>query len=119
MSNTRFLKLIYERQRRTSILFSEIFTRLYNNEFDEEYSNIKIQLPPPVYLTMTNNQQLLDNVSQMADKLIEFELTNDEDEVKENELRDENTYGEAEREGNLGREDNDEEDEDFEGDDYE
>ena len=82
MSNTRFLKLVYERQRRTSALFSEIFTRLYNNEFNEEYSEIKIQLPPPVYLTMTNNQQLLDNVSQMADKLIEFELTTAEDEVK-------------------------------------
>ncbi len=38
-------------------------------------------------------------------------FVDDEDEVKENELRDENTYGEAEREGNLGHEDNDEEDE--------
>ena len=82
MSNTRFLKLVYERQRRTAALFSEIFTRLYNNEFNEEYSEIKVQLPPPVYLTMTNNQQLLDNVSQMADKIIEFELPNAEDEVK-------------------------------------
>ena len=82
MSNTRFLKLVYERQRRTAELFSLIFTRLYNNEFNEQYSEIKIQLPPPVYLTMTNNQQLLDNVSQMADKLIEFELTDAEDEVK-------------------------------------
>jgi len=82
MSNTRFLKLVYERQRRTAELFSMIFTRLYNNEFNEQYSEIKIQLPPPVYLTMTNNQQLLDNVSQMADKLIEFELNDSEDEVK-------------------------------------
>lgn len=82
MSNTRFLKLVYERQRRTSELFSMIFTRLYNNEFKEQYSQIKIQLPPPVYLTMTNNQQLMDNVSQMADKLIEFEIPNEEDEIK-------------------------------------
>ena len=82
MSNTRFLKMVYERQRRTSRIFSLIFTRLYNNEFDEEYSEIKIKLPPPVYLTMTNNQQLLDNVSQMADKIVEFELYAEEDEVK-------------------------------------
>ena len=82
MSNTRFLKLVYERQRRTAEIFSLIFTRLYNNEFNEQYSEIKIQLPPPVYLTMTNNQQLLDNVSQMADKLIEFELPDAEDDVK-------------------------------------
>ena len=82
MSNTRFLKMVYERQRRTANLFSIIYTRLYNNEFDEEYSEIKIKLPPPVYLTMTNNQQLMDNVSQMADKLIEIELYNEEDEVK-------------------------------------
>lgn len=82
MSNTRFLKMVYERQRRTANIFSIIYTRLYNNEFNEEYSEIKIKLPPPVYLTMTNNQQLMDNVSQMADKLIEIELYNEEDEVK-------------------------------------
>jgi hypothetical protein len=50
MSNTRLLKFVYERQRRTSILFSEIFTRLYNNQFNTEYSKIEIQLPPPIYL---------------------------------------------------------------------
>ena len=82
MSNTKFLKIIYERQRRTAELFSAIFTRLYNNEFATNYSEIKIKLPPPVYLAMNNNQQLLDNVSQMADKLIEFELSNQEDDVK-------------------------------------
>ena len=82
MSNTRFLKFVYERQRRVSALFSEIFTRLYNNEFDTKYSFIEIKLPPPVYLTMTNNQQLIDNVSQMADKINEFELPNEPDEVK-------------------------------------
>ena len=82
MSNTKFLKIIYERQRRTAELFSTIFTRLYNNEFATNYSEIKIKLPPPVYLAMNNNQQLLDNVSQMADKLIEFELSNQEDDVK-------------------------------------
>ena len=82
MSNSRFLKFVYERQRRTSKIFSIIFTRLYNNEFGTQYSEIQIQLPPPVYLTMTNNQQLLDNVSQMADKIIEYELSSAEDEVK-------------------------------------
>lgn len=83
MSNTKFLKIIYERQRRTSALFSTIFTRLYNNEFNTNFSEIKIKLPPPVYLSLNNNQQLLDNVSQMADKLIDFELQNEEDEVKQ------------------------------------
>ena len=82
MSNTRLLKFVYERQRRTSILFSEIFTRLYNNQFNTEYSKIEIQLPPPIYLTMTNTQQLMDNITQMADKIIELELNDKDDEVK-------------------------------------
>jgi hypothetical protein len=31
---------------------------------------------------MTNNQQLIDNVSQSADKIIEVELNNEPDEIK-------------------------------------
>ena len=81
MSNTRFLKSIYTRQRKTQNIFSKIYTKIYNYEYDNTDS-IKIILPPPTYLTMTNNSQLIDNITQMADKIIEVELADQDDEVK-------------------------------------
>lgn len=82
MSNTRFLKSIYVRQRDTQYFFSKIYTKVYNYEFDENNPYIQIILPPPTYLTMSNIQQLFDNISQSADKIIELELSNEEDEIK-------------------------------------
>ena len=83
MSNTRFLKTIYTRQRKTENFFSKIYTKIYNYEFGETIPAIEIILPPPTYLTMTNNSQLIDNINQMADKIIEAEFDNETDEIKQ------------------------------------
>lgn len=82
MSNTRFLKSIFTRQRKTELFFSKIYTKIYNYEFNENNSEIQIVLPPPTYLTSNNNSQLIDNISQMADKIIEADMPNEDDEVK-------------------------------------
>lgn len=83
MSNTRFLKSIYTRQRKTEAFFSKIYTKVYNYEFDENYGRIQIILPPPTYLVTNNNSQLIDNINQMADKIIESEMDIYDDEVKQ------------------------------------
>lgn len=83
MSNTRFLKSIFTRQRKTEKFFSKIFTKIYNYEYGENNPEIKITLPPPIYLTLTNNSQLIDNVTQMADKIAENEMSSEEDDVKQ------------------------------------
>ena len=82
MSNTRFLKSIYNRQRVVQKFISRIYTKVYNYEFNENNSFITVILPPPTYLTMTNTQQLIDNIIQSADKIIELELSKETDEVK-------------------------------------
>ena len=82
MSNTRFLKSIYTRQRKTEAFFSKIYTKIYNYEFGENNSEIEIILPPPTYLVTTNTSQLFDNITQMADKVCEDELATEADEVK-------------------------------------
>lgn len=82
MSNTRFLKSIYTRQRKTEAFFSKIYTKIYNYEFGENNSQIEIILPPPTYLVTTNTSQLFDNITQMADKICEDELATEEEEVK-------------------------------------
>lgn len=83
MSNTRFLKSVNTRQRDTERFFSKIYTKIYNYEFKENNSFISIILPPPIYLTIQNNQQLMDNISQQADKIVDLELVNEPDEVKQ------------------------------------
>ena len=82
MSNTRFLKKIFARQRITQKFFSRIYTKVYNYEYNETYSFITIILPPPTYLTVTNTQQMLDSVNQLADKITDIEMAGAEDEVK-------------------------------------
>lgn len=82
MSNSRFLKSINTRQRDTELFLSKIYTKIYNYEFGETNSLIQIVLPPPIYLTLSNNQQLMDSVTQQVDKIIELELVDEEDEVK-------------------------------------
>ena len=82
MSNTRFLKSIYTRQRKTERFFSKIYTKIYNYEFGETNAKIEIILPPPTYLVTTNTSQLFDNITQMANKIVEDELANESEEVK-------------------------------------
>lgn len=82
MSNTRFLKSIYKRQRVVQEFVSKIYTDLYNYEFSENYQKIPIILPPPTYLTATNNQQLFDNQVAMADKIIEIHMQDKTEEEK-------------------------------------
>lgn len=82
MSNTRFMKEVFTRQRATERFFSKIYTKLYNYEFDENNNKIDIILPPPIYLLINNNAQLIDTVTQMADKLVEIYFSNESDELK-------------------------------------
>jgi hypothetical protein len=82
MSNSRFMKSIYSRQRDTGHFFSEIYTKIYNYEFRENNSWIQIILPPPTYLVMNTNSHMIDSITQMADKIIENKMMNETEEVK-------------------------------------
>lgn len=83
MSNTRFLKFIANRQTDTERFGTEMYTKIYNYEFDESYPEIKLVLPPPIYLVMTNNSQLLDNIEQTAQKIVDTHMIAEEENVKE------------------------------------
>lgn len=83
MTNSRFLKFINGRQRDTEAFASPMYTKIYNYEFDEMYSEIKIELPPPLYLVMQNNAQMFDNVEQNAQKIVDDYLISEPDDVKD------------------------------------
>ena len=55
---------------------------MYNFEFGENNKEIEIILPPPTYLVMNNSAQLIDNISQMADKIIDIVMPDQDDAIK-------------------------------------
>ena len=82
MSNTRFMKSIYTIQRKTESFFSRVYTKIYNYEFGENIPYIETVLSPPTYMATTNISQLFDNITQLAEKICEDELSTEEDDVK-------------------------------------
>ena len=79
MSNIRYMRTVFTRQRKVEKFFSKIYTPTYNYEFGTNYQCIEIMLPPPVAMIVQNNSQMIDNFSQMADKIADIELTAEQD----------------------------------------
>ena len=72
MSNSKFLRKVYKRQSICQNIFSDIFRRLYNYEYGENNQTIKIALPTPTFMALTNAQTLFDNTKNYASGIIEM-----------------------------------------------
>ena len=79
MSNSKFLRKVFKRQRICQDHFTEIFRKLYNYEYAENETSMQIQLPAPAFLTMTNSQQLFDNTKQLAQAIMDVEIPDNEE----------------------------------------
>lgn len=82
MSNSKFLRKVYKEQRICQAAFSTVYTRIYNFEFGENERYIKVLLPAPAFLSMTNSEQLMNNINNYIKAIAETELMNEDDEVK-------------------------------------
>jgi hypothetical protein len=82
MSNSKFLRKIYKRQSIYQKYLTDIFRRLYNYEYNENDQTMKVVLPAPAFLAMTNAQQLLNNVKDYANGIVDILEPDAEDEVK-------------------------------------
>ena len=80
MSNSKFLRKIYKRQAVCQKHFTVIFRKLYNWEYGENDCTMKIVLPTPAFLALTNSQQLLDNTRNYANAISDIVLATEEDE---------------------------------------
>ena len=81
MSNSKFLRKVFKRQFICQQHFTQVYRKLYNFEYNENESNIEIMLPAPAFLTMTNSQQLVNNIKEFANAIAEIEISGD-DELK-------------------------------------
>ena len=80
MSNSKFLRKVYQRQRICQKHYTQIFRKIYNFEYNEHDMSIQILLPAPAYLSMTNMSQLINNVKDRASAISEMVFDGDEDE---------------------------------------
>ena len=74
MQNSKFLRKILKRQAIVQRIFSELFRRVYNYEYEENDYDIAIQLPPPLFLSSVNSLALINNVNEYAKACIEIEF---------------------------------------------
>lgn len=73
MQNSKFLRKVLKRQAIEERNLSDIFQRMYNLEYGTNYRSIRIQLPPPLFLSSVNGLALINNVVEYAKACIDIE----------------------------------------------
>lgn len=71
MSNNKFLMIVYKQQNKYQKLLTRELKVIYFNQY-EESTAMKVKLPPPMFLNITNINQIMMNISDMAQKLVEI-----------------------------------------------
>ena len=84
MSSSKVLRWCYKRQKLYQDLLSILFTDIYNYEYDESIK-IKVTLPPPAFINVTNTNQLVDNTKTFVQSIVELELANEKDDALKSE----------------------------------
>ena len=81
MTNAKLLRNVLKRQLKMEDFLSEVFTKIYRFEYDENIT-LEVQLPPPAFLSMTQGTQLLNSAMQYAESITEVEMSGQSDEAK-------------------------------------
>ena len=92
MSSSKFLRKVYNRQSKFQGNLTRIIDKLYNNEFDDNIT-LSVVLPPPMFLNITNTNQMMTNVNEYSQSVAQLILDPDEEEPVKNEvIREINKY---------------------------
>ena len=70
--NAKVLRSTYKRQSQYEFYMSRIQTKLYNTEYNENIT-ITCSLPTPLFLHMTNINQMIDNTRTFVQSIADFE----------------------------------------------
>lgn len=79
MTNSKFLRKVYHRQGQYQRFLSTIITKVYNYEYNENVQ-LEVQLPPPIFLNISNTAQIMTNTSDLANGVVEYRMANEQDE---------------------------------------
>ena len=80
MNSSRFLIKIYARQQKYQQILSEIFTKIYQAEYDTK-DTIEVVLPPPAMLNFTNTSQLLASGNELIQNIVQMKMGSEMDET--------------------------------------
>jgi hypothetical protein len=80
MTNSKFLRKVYNRQSVCEEIFSRLCTKIYNAEYEED-DVLNVTLPPPMFLNITNTMQMLTNTNDFCEGLVNIEMADEEDDM--------------------------------------
>lgn len=69
MTNSKFLRKIYNRQSQYAKFLSIILTKIYNYEYGTN-DKLTVKLPPPMFLNITNTNQIIQNTLDFANNVV-------------------------------------------------
>lgn len=78
MSNSKFFKKVIARQASFQRYITRMITMIYNYEY-ERNDLIEITLPPPLFLSITNTNQIVTNANELATAITDMETSQDSD----------------------------------------
>ena len=79
MSSSKFLRFVYDRQSVAQDAVSPLLTRIYNVEYGTDDS-IELLLPPPLFINVTNTNQLIVNTNDYCDNIVNIVCADEQDE---------------------------------------
>ena len=77
MTNSRFLIKIFARQQKFQPFLSEIYTKIYQNEYGTQ-DEIEVKLPPPIMLNFTNTSQIISVANELIQNLVLMKMGADQ-----------------------------------------
>ena len=80
MSNSKFLRFAYSRQSDFQYQIADLFTKLYNIEFNNNI-RIKVILPPPLFINVTNTNQLIVNTNDYCENITNIVMADEQDDL--------------------------------------
>lgn len=81
MSNSILMRSTYKEQDIYEEYLSTAITKIYNYEYEEK-ENIKVTLPAPSFLNVTNGSNLLEGTRNFLQAIVDTELATEPDDVK-------------------------------------
>lgn len=79
MSSSKVLRFCYKRQELYQDLLREFLVPVYNYEYNDSI-DMRVTLPPPTFINITNTNQLVDNTRNFVQSLVDVEMADEEDE---------------------------------------
>ena len=76
-SSLKLLRKTYRRQGRMEMFISDIYESIYMTEYGE-FQQIDCELPPPIFLSMVNTNQLLENTTNYVNAIAEMEYAGEQ-----------------------------------------